>query len=988
MSTKTGLIICVALGLIPAVSAHERMVSHVTRPDQGYVTYIHAGNQSTEAAQISLQPYAADGRLLPAVARTVKARESVVLTAQDLFGDVSVSHFLVRGGDLDIAVSYDNGTGPSTAQPASRERASSWRLTPGNWQREVDSLAIVNTGNHATDIWVSQRGPKGQILATIKIVTGLLPDAKAAFVLGGPAGSHFVAKAGTSFTISADQMLAITALREGSGRDKGPVMRPHATATSKASSSRDDRGVWFIEGGSVYDVYEMQGYNVATDRLWQSFLYRMTARGRLAEIFGPDFVNQDIQVRSTLYSDIELDFYFATLDLESQEIIQGYVDGFNRRIGEINADSSLLPFEFKVLGLFQIEPWTHRDTMAWLALLQRNFSSLGALGFGQVNNLAMLQELIGRHGPLAGSAMFLDARWTNDPQAPTMIPSNTLTKKAQPTTSEKRQSLAKAAEAPDVRALARRKMADFQENERLLKSIGAYTKGGSYAWALSGSKTASGNPIIYSGPQMGFEAPAIVVEGSIVSDTFSVSGMTVPGIPGIIIGRTPHHAWSMQVGHTNTWDFYFESQDSVQLHHVEVIKVAGGEDVSVPVFRTARGPVVSQSPILSWKYSNWGREWDISKGNLALARATSMDEFGEGVANLAVTQHFCYADRDGNIAYWMSGREPIRPRGEYRLPQGSIAPPREWDAAVVHPPTHDRNSTQGFYAGWNNKARADVEDSSATFLYGRYHRAEVVQDFLKKNGNLSFEQVRDFAIDIAATQAFTSGSGSGGGNTWPWVEEAFRAAVAAHGTPARNAAIALFDGWDEHRVTGGFEGWVTSPDVAEPWLLLDVWLSKAMALVFDDEISGYLNNSTKLSMLIRELDHDSAFSIHYRKWISNKSNPGAPQNMDTIIVAALDEALAELGPGPWGLGARGQLTYPHVLGLPIPGTPYGARSTYAHCVEFGPQGPIRIESTFPLGQSGNILMDENGAPVFDPNFFSMKEGYDSFNLRSFPLFDP
>ena len=66
--------------------------------------------------------------------------------------------------------------------------------------------------------------------------------------------------------------------------------------------------------------------------------------------------------------------------------------------------------------------------------------------------------------------------------------------------------------------------------------------------------------------------------------------------------------------------------------------------------------------------------------------------------------------------------------------------------------------------------------------------------------------------------------------------------------------------------------------------------------------------------------------------------------------------------------------------------PYASRSTYAHCVGMGPDGPVRIESMFPLGESGNILLDETGQPRFDPHFHSMENVYDDFSHREFPVF--
>ena len=137
--------------------------------------------------------------------------------------------------------------------------------------------------------------------------------------------------------------------------------------------------------------------------------------------------------------------------------------------------------------------------------------------------------------------MFSDLRWLNDPDAQTMIPDE----------EESREVSDFSAEAVfygDIGKAAKRirkRKNDFIKN---LKKINAYVKMGSYAWVLSGEKTASGNPILYAGPQMGFSTPSIIAEGSIITPDLRISGMTVPGLPGIIMGRTPKHAWSIQVG--------------------------------------------------------------------------------------------------------------------------------------------------------------------------------------------------------------------------------------------------------------------------------------------------------------------------------------------------------------------------------------------------------------------------------------------------------
>jgi penicillin amidase len=68
--------------------------------------------------------------------------------------------------------------------------------------------------------------------------------------------------------------------------------------------------------------------------------------------------------------------------------------------------------------------------------------------------------------------------------------------------------------------------------------------------------------------------------------------------------------------------------------------------------------------------------------------------------------------------------------------------------------------------------------------------------------------------------------------------------------------------------------------------------------------------------------------------------------------------------------------------------PFSSRSTYAHTVEYAGSGPLKIQSMFPLGESGNISAGAGSAPVFNANFFTMTDVYDGFVYRDFPLFTP
>jgi penicillin G amidase len=798
-------------------------------------------------------------------------------------------------------------------------------------------------------------------------------------------------------------------------------------AWGEVSTTRDDKGVWFITGDDsvdIYDVFEAMGYAVATDRLWQAENYRRAARGRLAEIFGQGYLGQDMLVRITGYSETELEDGFNSLGDDAQDMVNGYVAGFNRRIQEVTANPMQLPFEFHALAQqlnmdsFVPEPWTAADVMAWQATMLRNFDP-EATKSGQIDNAALLQYLASVNGPLYGMMMFNDLRWTNDPDATTYIPPAQQSAYQAVVETKDVQQYAPVHGAGaglsgigDLAEVARKIDLLWNEREEKLREINAFVQMGSYAWVIAGDKTASGNPIIYSGPQMGFDTPAITTEGSINAAGMHVSGMAVPGLPGIVIGRTPHHAWSMQVGHARTVDYYFEPAPAdapgYYTTRTETINVAGGDPVTITVARTPNGPVVNpvpfdpenytpqaNDPIVSWKYAHWGKEFQTISALLEMTRAQDMDAFGAALEDVAVSQHFGYIDRDGNIAYWMSGVDPIRPGNvDWRVPQGMLEAPASWSADNRRPLSTDSNTEQGFYAGWNNKTSPDYQNSfnNLSYMFGPFQRAHVLEEYLLANDNLTFEQVRDLALYIATTDSFGAG-----GNPWAFVEEDFRAAVLADPTADRTAALEIMDGFDGHFVAGGEPNWVAGMDRSDGWMLSNAWILEVLRLTFLDELSGaeteydaekgaFKNPTVLFNVFLRTLDGKSGYD-----WFQNQLDVDAPQTAGEIIVAALDNVLGSqltLQERPWGEDARGEIEFKHPFLGTVHTMPFSSRSTFAHVVEMSETGQERIESMFALGQSGTILIDAAGQPEFDPNFASMTTVFDDFSHREFPVFEP
>ncbi|MBN2430839.1 MAG: penicillin acylase family protein [Acidobacteria bacterium] len=755
--------------------------------------------------------------------------------------------------------------------------------------------------------------------------------------------------------------------------------------------TRDDKGVFHVHAATLYDALAEMGYCVAEDRLWQMETYRRLARGRMAELFGPDLLATDIYYRTTGYSEEELTDGYRALDPESRQILDGYVAGINRRIHRLEEDPQLIPFEFAALGMTP-QPWTPEDVLAWITFLLRAFDSEASLTT-QVENTVLLQELASRF-PADYLLMFNDLRWFNDPDALTILPGE-----AKDHTSAEYS----AADLDDIPPLGRawhELRTKRQHIDERLADLNLTVKMGSYAWAVSGAKTASGNPMLYSGPQMGFSTPSIVAEGAICTPRYRCSGMHVPGVPLISIGRSPLHAWALMVGQAHTVDIYLESATDVFLHRVETIPVAGGTDFILPVYRTSHGPVIHPMPydpdepggiILGWRYAHWGYEFDHIRALFEMGRGgADIRRFAAGVDKLAASQHVLSADYQDNIAYRMAGRDPVRPAGVdprfVQLGNGS----QEWPEPVtLVPRPYGVNPGQGYFCGWNNKSRADYDNCqwNIPYQFGSAHRANLVNEILSDQDNLTFEQLRDQACNIAATFSCFDG-----GDDWVFVKDTFASAVLAHPTAERMAALAMLDGWDSHFTCCTVDDWVSGETLCDTWVLKDAWIREVLRLTFEDELdTGSMSYDDHypgvlFNVLLHALADPSSETSTTYDWFLDQSGSGKPQNVEEIIVLALDNVLAELGGCPWDF-SRWNIVFRHDFLGELDRMPWSNRSTYAHCLEIGPWGVQRIESLFPLGESGNIDIS-TGQPVFDPHFFSMQNLYRTFTHRVFPVIWP
>jgi penicillin amidase len=514
--------------------------------------------------------------------------------------------------------------------------------------------------------------------------------------------------------------------------------------TSVPVIERDAFGVPQIHAASVSEAFFDAGYATAEDRLWQMENSRRIARGKMAEAFGAKYVQSDKETLSVSYTDDELDQEYAHLTPEVKSAFDNYVDGVNTYINQATS-SGTLPAGYKDNAL-EVAPWTKEDSLAIGVLL---FQQFGRFGAGEIRNMALLAYLESQPKVKDRKLDVLDDfLWENDPKAiPTVYPQDDPVKVRpqifQPfdrTISMKHLAMLPKVSLFDL--LPGLRLSEHEESRAVAMTVAAPFKAGSYALLVSAKKSATGHPLLLSGPQMGFSNPSIVHETSIDAPGIRVDGLDVPGVPGVFVGATPYVSWGLTSGVADTDDVFFYKtvgDDSYQygtetrkLEKISrTIHVKGAPDQTVIQVRTLHGPVVvtskAGSVVFVRRPASYLSEMDSVNSIFDLYRARNADDAEKAMSSATMNFNFFYATATDDIGYHYVGRVPLRAGGiDPRFPTPG-APEYEWKGMVPFDEMpHVRNPKGGLVANWNNKPAAWWPNGDAP-AWGRVFRnAEVL----------------------------------------------------------------------------------------------------------------------------------------------------------------------------------------------------------------------------------------------------------------------
>jgi penicillin G amidase len=474
----------------------------------------------------------------------------------------------------------------------------------------------------------------------------------------------------------------------------------------RAEVVRDSYGVPHIYAQNAHDLFYLQGYVTAQDRLFQIDLYRRAGAGRLAEVLGEPGLESDRMMRTLGLARVAARELAIVRD-STRAMLSAYADGVNKFLEQ---HGEALPLEFVLLG-YRPQLWSAVDSLI-VAKLQV---------YDAANNYT--QELLRANLALRFGTAAL-ATLMPDPATRTAAVDENAWAAVAP-------MLSAATTVPGVAALRRALPA-------------APDAAGSNCWALAGTRTASGKPILAGDPHLAVRNPSIWYEVGLEGAGVKVIGFSFPGIPSVVIGHNERIAWSFTYAYADTQDLFVERQAAGDLRRFEhrgsfeeatfvreTIAVKGRADpVSVDVAITRHGPVIT--PILPDENAQLALRWTaLEPGHLLdfifdLARAANWSDFRAAAAEFSgAAISACYADVEGHVGYQLVGQLPAR-RGDGRMPVPGWTGEYDWtgtlpadaNPSVFDPPTgvvinaNDRPSgdpaSPGYVGEWDPGFRATV----------------------------------------------------------------------------------------------------------------------------------------------------------------------------------------------------------------------------------------------------------------------------------------
>ncbi|MFZ1008082.1 MAG: penicillin acylase family protein [Candidatus Sulfotelmatobacter sp.] len=448
--------------------------------------------------------------------------------------------------------------------------------------------------------------------------------------------------------------------------------------SSAVKVTRDGHGVPAIEATTLEDLFFAQGYVTAQDRLWQMDVMRRFGAGELSEILGEGTLKVDREQR-ILGLRAAAKKSLAMASPRDRSYFDAYARGVN---AFIDAHGRSLPIEFRILN-YRPKPWQSEDS---IVIANQMVKDLNYYTFPETLSR---EKILAKVGPELAADLYVNRSWHDRP--PTVMRED-LNDQDNQTDSDDEDDDDDA--GPDNSVTRQKGAAEILAQRAFEHSREAVN--GSNDWVVSGAHTVTGKPLLSNDMHLGHQMPNLWYEAHLKAGNLDVAGVTLPGMPYVIVGHNQRIAWGFtNVGPTVADAFIenFNAQGAYQAplgwqqpeHRQEIIHVKGQPDITLDVKITRHGPIVTD--ILPGETRQVALRWTLYDGLhmpfFDVDSAQNWEEFRKAFSQLdAPGQNVVYADVDGNIGYQTTGHVPIRAAGDGNLPVSGADDAHEWTSYI------------------------------------------------------------------------------------------------------------------------------------------------------------------------------------------------------------------------------------------------------------------------------------------------------------------
>lgn len=500
----------------------------------------------------------------------------------------------------------------------------------------------------------------------------------------------------------------------------------------------DKHAVPHIEAKSLLDAARVQGYVHAQHRLWQMEMFRMTAQGRLSEIFGEKTLQTDIFLR-TLGFKRYAEKSFGVLQDNTRAVLEAYTEGINAYL-EFHENSlvSRLSPEFTLLR-HQPEPWQPWHSLLTVKLMDL---TLSANMRPEINRLAFAARGL---SPEEINDLIRYAPDDNPPALPDLrkifgFPTSLQTTK-------------KTVLPPAVQVA--------QSGYKLPWPIGVSA---SNNWVVSGQRTESGFPLLTNDPHLGLTTPSTFYLNHLSyqqdGKSMNMTGASIPSIPLVLLGRNDQIAWGFTTSYLDSQDLFIEKLKSEDVNQyltehgwqnfeqtVENINIKNAEPYALEIKHSRHGPVlpedfqgmkesVPEGHVVALQWTSLTEKDTTLDALVGITRATSVEHFKQALKPMvSPMQTIVVADVEGNIGMIAPSQIVVRhPENQIkgRAPVPGWLPLYAWQDKLEHAEWPSwKNPEQGVLFSANYKFVDDDYPHHLSYDWARQYRHYRIQAIIQ-----------------------------------------------------------------------------------------------------------------------------------------------------------------------------------------------------------------------------------------------------------------